>query len=252
MAIVHRAKITHIIHEKHACILNIEMLEHSLPFLGGQFIIIDTHPELPVGKKCKRAYSLISADEEASRLCIAIYALRDGKGSGNMHALHLGDEIIFSGPWGKFHAKNLLHEKKNFEEQSTPINQEHNPLATVIIASATGITAALGLLKSRYMAQFLPHTSLLWFWQSSFLSHDFVQENLPKEIKEIVLFPPSSHPLEEVRKWGKKTTVKNIFFCGDGNINRQLEQEWAIQEGFYVAGIEHFFHAPKKSKSVNK
>src|SRR5581483_4552356 len=97
-----------------------------LGFIGGQYLILDSRIVLPSGKAVKRAYSLLSSDAEQCRFQLAVKRIPDGLGSAFVHGLKPGMGISFSGPWGKFVPRKCASG------------------CTLILATDTGITAALG------------------------------------------------------------------------------------------------------------
>ena len=116
-------------------LLTFQMEEgRPLGFIGGQYVIVNTGLPLPGGKIAKRAYSILSADTDQHRFQIAVKRIGVGPGSNFMHALAVGAELTFSGPWGKFY----------------PADGEA-PVPTLVFATDTGITAALGLFRSGRM-----------------------------------------------------------------------------------------------------
>ncbi len=125
------------------------VLELELPageemgFVGGQYIIVNSGVVLPGGKLAKRAYSLVSTDAEQRRVRIAVKRLAGGPGSGFMHEVPVGAEVAFSGPWGSF--------------VPTP---EDTP--SFVLATDTGITAALGLVRGLGFAARRARTQLVW------------------------------------------------------------------------------------------
>ncbi len=56
-----------------------------LNFTGGQYVIVNTNIPLPGGKIAKRAYSILSGDQEQSRFQIAVKKVGSGPGSNYMH-----------------------------------------------------------------------------------------------------------------------------------------------------------------------
>src|SRR5947207_581966 len=115
-----------------------------LGFVGGQYIIVNTRIPLPGGKIAKRAYSILSSDDDQHRFQIAVRRIGEGPGSSFMHSLPIGGELIFSGPWGKF------------------LPDDSRPRRTFVVATHTGITAALGLVRGQRFAPQIPTTSLVW------------------------------------------------------------------------------------------
>lgn len=101
--------------------------DEPLGFTGGQYIIVDSGLVQPSGKAVKRAYSMLTPETEQRRFQIAVKHLPGGPGSGFILALEAGATLRFSGPWGRFF----------------PPNGVTGP--TLVLATDTGITAALGL-----------------------------------------------------------------------------------------------------------
>src|SRR5690349_5217058 len=136
----------------------------SLGFAGGQYVIVDSGIVLAGGKIAKRAYSILSADAEQSRFELAVRRLDGGPGSSYMHELAVGAQVKFSGPWGKL----VVGE-----------GDEAGP--TLVLATDTGITAALGLLRGRAFASRLSSTTLLWLRESDddFVTEGFARERVP-------------------------------------------------------------------------
>src|SRR4051812_38126476 len=131
-----------------------------LGFAGGQYVIVDSGVVLAGGKIAKRAYSIASADVEQSRFELVVRRQDDGPGSNYMHELAVGGTARFSGPWGKFVAVD--------GEESGP---------TLVVATDTGITAALGLLRGRAFRARLETTTLIWFSPSD---DDFVPQTFAR------------------------------------------------------------------------
>src|SRR4051812_15695509 len=155
-------------------------LPEPLGFVGGQYIIVDTGLVAASGKAVKRAYSLLSADANQLTFELAVKRLPLGPGSAFMHDVPVGAELKLSGPWGKLH----------------PAQGADG--ATVVLATDTGITAALGLLCSGRFAPLLAHTTFQWLRTASddFLPDDFVRARLPPGLHsaKIGCLPPVDHP----------------------------------------------------------
>jgi ferredoxin-NADP reductase len=213
-----------------------------LGFAGGQFIIVDTGQVAPSGKAIKRAYSILSSDADQSRFVLATKRLGQGPGSAYMHELQIGDAIKFSGPWGKLVA------------DPAPGGR------TLVLATDTGITAALGLIQGARFAPLLPATRLVWLRTDAryFLPDDFVRARLPGALGRctIDVVPPADHPerLGHVRSvLGPDLTrgqIQQVFITGDGAVN------YALLDHYVGAGVaatrdnvESFFNYPKKTES---
>jgi ferredoxin-NADP reductase len=222
-------------------------LETSEPlgFVGGQFVIVDTGLVADTGKAVKRAYSLYGCDDDQVHITLASKLIAAGPGSSYMHQLRVGDTIKFSGPWGK-----LL-------PPATP-----DPATrTLVLATDTGITAALGLVRGQRYAPLLPRTRLVWLRTSAsyFLPDHEVRRLCPAGLGmlEIDSAPPPLHP---ERLGHVKTVVgqdlqpgrvQQVFFTGDGAVN------YALLDHFVALGLpatrdnlDSFFNMPKKSEAV--
>ena len=129
-------------------LLSFRMRDGALGFSGGQYLIVDTGIPIADNKIAKRAYSIVTADEEQDEFRLAVRRIGDGPGSNFMHQLQVGGELRFSGPWGKF-----------------TINKPLPPQA-IVFATDTGITAALGLLRGRGVTSSEFRPSVVWLAQS--------------------------------------------------------------------------------------
>jgi ferredoxin-NADP reductase len=214
-------------------------LEASEPlgFTGGQYIIVDTGLVLPNGKAVKRAYSIFSADGDQRRLRLAV--TRIGPASTYLHEAPVGSTLKFSGPWGKL------------------IPADSSAGATLMLATDTGITAALGLLQSARFQPLLAETTLVWLRPApgAFLPDELVRALLPPGLAaRFDLLPPVDHP-ERVpwvrgllRPWLQPGKLARAFIAGDGAVN------YALLDDLVAAGVpatrdsvESFFNMPKKS-----
>jgi ferredoxin-NADP reductase len=221
------------------CLVDLEA-PVPLGFVGGQYIIVDSRLVLPNGKAVKRAYSLLTADAEQTRFQIAVKRIPDGLGSGFMHALEVGAEISFSGPWGKF------------------FPQEGAAGATLMLATDTGITATLGLVQAMRCRPLLADTVFIWMRTSPdyFLPETFVRERIPASCGEIRIeaIPAIGHP-ERVpharailRQVSSGVTLARAFSSGDGAVNYALLDDLAAARVPATRdNVESFFNMPKKS-----
>jgi len=210
-----------------------------LGFIGGQYIIIDSGRVLPSGKAAKRAYSILSSDADQRRFEIAVKRIPDGPVSGYLHDAEPGAEIVFSGPWGKL------------------VPPDDATGATVIVATDTGITAALGLVQAERFAALRSTTTLIWLSSGDeFLPDAEVRARIPAGLGDLELgaLPAIGHPerVPHARAVLARTLARRpaarVLCTGDGQIN------YALLDDFVAAGIpgtrdsvESFFHMPKKS-----
>jgi ferredoxin-NADP reductase len=214
--------------------------DEPLGFVGGQYVIVDSGLVLPNGKAAKRAYSILSADSDQRRFQLASKRIPGGLGSGFLHELPAGAEVKFSGPWGKLH----------------PPDGAAGP--TLVLATDTGITAALGLVCGRRFQALLATTALLWLRTSPgyFLPEDLVRARLPGALAsaDVGDLPPIDHPERvpwvRVRLRGlvQPGRLGQAFIAGDGAVN------YALLDDLVAAGVpatrdsvESFFNMPKKA-----
>jgi ferredoxin-NADP reductase len=73
----------------------------SLGFIGGQYVIVDSGLASPHGKAARRAYSILSSDDEQTHFQLAVKRIGTGLGSSYLSDVAVGAQIAFSGPWGK-------------------------------------------------------------------------------------------------------------------------------------------------------
>ncbi|OQW62365.1 MAG: hypothetical protein BVN29_19540 [Nitrospira sp. ST-bin5] len=209
-------------------------------FVGGQYLILDSRIILPSGKAVKRAYSFLTGDAEQRRFQLAVKRIPDGLGSAFVHGLAAGTDISFSGPWGKFFMREGASGR------------------TLILATDTGITAALGFLHATRFRPLLPQTLLIWLRVSSeyFLPEGFMRARIPADCGDmrIEAIPAIGHPeripharaiLRQVLSCGG---LDQAFIVGDGDVNQVLLDD-LIAAGVAVSkdNVESFFNMPKKS-----
>jgi ferredoxin-NADP reductase len=208
-----------------------------LGFAGGQYIIVDSGIVLPGGKIAKRAYSIASADAEQARFELAVRRLETGPGSNYMHELSVGATVKFSGPWGKF-----------------VVSEGDEPGPVLVVATDTGITAALGLVQARAFQSRLSSTTLVWLRESDedFVTETFARRRVPSACAEFQVgaFPPVGHPERAlvaracVRRFGG---LARAFFAGDGDVIGAMS-ETVVAAGLaeHRIAVECFFNNPAK------
>jgi ferredoxin-NADP reductase len=213
--------------------------KEPLDFVGGQYIIVNSGATLPDGKLAKRAYSIITRDAEQETITLAVRRIGEGPASTYMHRLAPGDVVPFSGPWGKFLA-----------DDARPRS------ATLIVATDTGITAALGLVRGAAFAPQLATARILWLTagEHDFLPEAFVRARLPWSLPMArVTIPDVKHPervgaakaeLERVLVDG---TPESAFLAGDGDVLYPLREKLiAAGVGDGNIRVESFFNNPNK------
>ncbi len=212
-----------------------------LGFVGGQYIIIDSGLVSANGKAVKRAYSLLSSDADQHRFQLAVQRIPNGPGSDFLHGLEAGMKISFSGPWGKFYMR----------EESAEGN-------TLVLSTDTGVTAALGLVRSARFAALLPQTDFVWLRTGSdyFLPEAMVSTSIPNACRDVHygIIPNIDHPerVSHVRAVFRYALscggLTSAFISGDGAIASVLLDD-LIHAGVSATKdhIESFFNMPKKS-----
>lgn len=228
MAVVKEARVAHIVDLTATTrVLELEPATR-LDFVGGQYVIVNSGITLPDGKLAKRAYSFLSADESQARVTLAVRKLR-GAASDWMHARAVGDVIPFSGPWGKWLADDAT------------------PRRTLILATDTGITAALGLVRGRAFAPQRARARVLWLVEDGdyFLSDAFVRAALPAEVAfSRAPLPPVGHPERlpaAERIAAAERGYDSVFAVGDGAVVCALRDRL-----FPDARVETFFNHPAR------
>ena len=216
--------------------------EESLNFTGGQYVIVNTNIPLPGGKIAKRAYSILSKDEDQSRFQIAVKKVGRGPGSNYMHETQIGAELVFSGPWGQFVVDD------------SQAGQGY----TLVLATDTGITAALGLIQGIKFKSLAQNAQIVWMVESEkyFIPQSFVREICSANSLNFkaALIPSVNHP-ERLSKaleiFAQISVPQNIFLSGDGALLYPFKERLmtnGVQES--QIKIECFFNNPFKKVSV--
>lgn len=217
--------------------VNCEMIEpYELGFKGGQYIIVNSGKLLANGKLGKRAYSIPTSDIEQHRFDLVVKKVPNGIGSNFIHDFKVGDTFEFSGPWGKYQIADGTRER------------------ILCIATDTGITAALGLLRGKAAQSFLNESKLIWFVSSSdyFIPIDKVRSWSPAVLSfQIVSSAPtiddqsrSSFIEETTSKMLQEKVFNKVYLSGDGLVLRHLKSRF-LQSGNYHSEqiiMESFFH----------
>jgi ferredoxin-NADP reductase len=221
-----------------ARLLTFAMAGGELRFTGGQYIIVNTGIELGGGKLAKRAYSILSTDDEQQEFQLAVRRIGEGPGSNFMHRIAVGAEIPFSGPWGKFLPDSV-------------------PGPRFVFATDTGITAALGLIRGRHFRESATDTTVIWFVESDdyFVPVSFARASMRSGLAafEVALAPPvdDASRLERAlalvdRSLGAQSPAC-AFLAGDGAIIYPL-RERLVATGVPPENIrlEAFFNNPDR------
>lgn len=222
-----------------ARLLRVERVDGAeLGFAGGQYVIINTGVTLPGGKLAKRAYSMLSSDAEQRAVEIAVKRVGAGPGSNVLNDIAVGAELEWSGPWGK------LRLPPGFSGRA------------LVVATDTGITAALGIARSAAAAG-AAQLDLLWLVEPGdhFVSERFVRERLPAAVRLTVAgdFLPVGHPERPARACAlvgdhAAAGPYDAALCaGDGAVIYPIRDRLAslgAPEGSVL--LESFFNNPMK------
>ncbi len=208
--------------------------ESDFDYLPGKYIIVDTKIPVPTtGKTVKRAYTVIKYD--SGTISIAAQAIPEGMGSAFINKLSVGDEVSFSGPWGKF-LFNAEQEKD-----------------AIFVASDTGINSIMGLLQHPKAIEKVK--TVIWMRSSDeFLSENFVREQIPSPIDLICSHLPAVENTED-RKVEARSLFKQhqgifnhddmYYFCGDGLVISELVEQLQKQNiGQDQIIAEYYFRKP--------
>ena len=212
-----------------------------LGFVGGQYIIIDSGKTLPNGKAAKRAYSIASRDDVQDRIELVVKRVVDDAGgiaSAFLHDAPVGASFPFSGPWGKY--------------LPTPDTGER----TLILATDTGITAALGLLAGRAFDGRAITTDVVWLADDGFVPESFVADRLGGRCASLRVLRPhgdrvaatvdAALTLAGARGFGA------VYLSGDGDVLTPVRTA-LVQCGVDDGAIrsEPFFHIPKVDRKTS-
>jgi ferredoxin-NADP reductase len=215
-----------------------------LVFSGGQYVIVETGLTLANGKPRRRAYSLLSDDRVHTHFELAVFQLPDGAGSQLLTRLELHGELRFSAPWGKLRA---------------PAQDARGPVW--VIATDSGISAALGLLGAHDFERHLARTCL-HAWTTSphyFLDPTFIRARSASgaqlefaTLSAIGSELRRSEARERTRQLLADAPPEHVYLLGDGDLARELSA-LLIEHGVDAARIqvESFFnHIERKAAAA--
>jgi ferredoxin-NADP reductase len=222
-----------------ARLLTFALAEGEIGFAGGQYIIVNTGIELAGGKLAKRAYSILSSDDDQREFQIAVRRIGEGPGSNFMHRIEVGAELTFSGPWGKF------------------VTNGASAGPRLVFATDTGITAALGLLQGLGSRARADDTTAVWFVESDdyFLSSSFVRYSLAGLCQNLAVV--AAPEITDTARIGRALSILtrslesrlpgNAFLAGDGAVIYPM-RERLIAAGMQKENIhlEAFFNNPER------
>lgn len=215
-----------------------------LGFRGGQYVIVDTGLTLPDGKRRKRAFSMLSSDQDQHSFELGVRHVEGGLGSEWMLSLELGAELRFSGPWGKLSAP------------------EANDVGEAwVIATDSGMSGALGLVRAQGFEAHLARTHFSWWLTSPeyFLSAATLSARLPAcKTTRLETLPPvaSAERLIEVelrvRALAEQGLPSRAYVVGDGRVATRV-RECLVALGLEASVVQSesfFHHAVRKATST--
>jgi ferredoxin-NADP reductase len=240
MGVVHTATVTHTAPigagGRHLTLAIQPGAGERLGFVGGQYIIVDSGKTLPNGRAAKRAYSFISSDGSQDSVELVVKLL-PGPVSSFLHDAPVGTAFPFSGPWGKLH-------------HLTP------PGRAVVVATDTGITAALGLVAGQVFAGKAAVTDVVWLADDTFVPEAFVAERLAGRCARLHVVRPrqdrTAAALAVIAETGALADgAASYYLAGDGDVIYPLKDA-LVQRG--VADdrvrLESFFNTPTADRKV--
>jgi len=227
--------------------LQCEMIEpNKLSFIGGQCILINSGIVMDNGKLGKRAYSIVSSDVKQNTFEILVKKIGNGVGSSFVHQLKEGDAFEFSGPWGK----------------NKPVANEIDEKSVLFIATDTGITTLLGLLRGSAYRDSLDDAKLIWLtseedyfiplnnmdqWIPNYCSYQMITD-----ISDSKAINRTEECVKKIEALSFEKFYDKIWLCGDGNVIASLKA-WFISEGYAAEQIvteSFFYHERLKAPSA--
>jgi ferredoxin-NADP reductase len=222
-------------------VLSLECVEGgAFDLVGGKYIII--HTGLMVGEKAiKRAYSLMPVEGRPGQAQIAVKRL-PGLGSQAMHDVPLGATLGFSGPWGKLIPEAGLAQR------------------SLLVATDTGITSALGIVEQQAMTGQSRSISVMWLREASesFLDVASVRRRVEHVGADWVQhdIAPIAGRMRAVEAWGlieaqaRRFEASHVIATGDGAIVHPLRESLPVRVPLVTdVRIECFFNNPEKKSA---
>lgn len=217
-----------------------------LNFSGGQYIILNTNIQLAGGKIAKRAYSILSSDAVQTGFQICVKKVGDGPGSNYMHGTSIGSDLPFSGPWGQFIVDDFISRD-----------------SVLVLATDTGITAALGLVQSAKFKAGVRNCRIVWFVESSdyFIPQSFVRNRAAHNGTnlQVTLIPSLNHAdrlsaaLKSFKSALDNFQAESAFLSGDGSLLYPFQEE-LLSRGIKQEQVklECFFNNPYKKAGIKR
>lgn len=203
--------------------------------VGGKYVIVHTGV-VRDGKAVKRAYSLMRGDAGHGRAEIAVK--RIGTGSHVLHDAEPSATFTFSGPWGKLVPETGLSPR------------------TLLVATDTGITAALGVVEQAAIAG-LP---VLWLTtrDETFYSESRVRERIERaaarlftaELPDVDSEDRLDAALPHVTALALESAATHVIATGDGAIVHPLKGRIPeLVQSVVDVRCECFFNNPERKSA---
>ncbi|GAC1538609.1 MAG: FAD-dependent oxidoreductase [Polyangiales bacterium] len=205
--------------------------------IGGKYVIL--HTGLTIDDKAiKRAYTLRPVAGAPHHARMTIERLAGGPGSNALHAAKVGAELTFSGPWGKLVPETGLADR------------------TLLVATDTGITSALGIVEQARDAGTRAPTEVLWLCAPGqrFLDVELVRAEIEASGVRFVAatIPAIEAPDRVAAAWAHvdarvaEASAQLVIATGDGAIVHPLRERLPASHGVGEVRIECYFHNPEK------
>lgn len=249
----------------HSAELRFQVEEGPLGFIGGQYLFFDTGlPHKDPKKTLKKAYSILSPDSQQQAFTIAVRRLRGGAGSNFMAELEVGATLPISGPYGRL-ANGLPEVGAAIDKPAWPNYDKDRAKepgfnsmkpTRLVVATDTGITAAIGLLSGARYKPFLSETQLIWVAEHAreFLGIDGVNRFMNHQVGEFRFFDAGSS-LDAQRDADEKfygalgqCEAAAAYLIGDGRlIHKFIPKLVATGTAEEAITVEYFFNRPPKT-----
>lgn len=222
-------------------VLEVECIEGgAFESVSGRYVIL--HTGATTGDRAvKRAYSLMPVAGRPGRARLAVKRL-EGPGSTAPHHAPVGATFGFSGPWGKLVPEEGLGER------------------TLLVATDTGITSALGIVEQHASSSGARPLEVLWLTApgESFLDPDSVRARIegagvsfvPAEIGLVAAPSRGRDAWHFIDARARALQATHVVATGDGAVVHPLRQ--ALPARVPSVGdvrIECFFQNPEKKSA---
>jgi ferredoxin-NADP reductase len=181
---------------------------------------------------------VISADRDGGRFQIAVEEIAGGRVSAYVHAARVGSELSMTGPWSKFHPA------------AGDVGR------AFLLATDTGITAAIGLARGVRFGPMLAATTIAWLRRPghAFLPDAMVRSWIPDSCRLIV---EDAAPIGDPARIARARALLAAhlgggdpghgYFAGDGAVNYALLED-GLAAGMQTSRdrVETFFNMPKR------